>query len=149
MRRSVALGLAAALAACANTADTTLPPEGISPVPTLAPPYSNEGMAAEVKGTVWFGPEEGCVWLEAMGIRYPVVFPSGTVLEDGPPRVLVLPDGRRAEDGDRLSGAGGYLGPAAVARAWTGGDVPPCLGVTGEVAVFNNTFSGIEVIPRG
>ena len=51
-----------------------------------------------------------------------------------------LPNGDEAPVGGSVTGGGGYLSPSAV-RGWIGDEVAdaaePCLGGTGEIAVFN------------
>lgn len=90
---------------------------------------SSDGMAAEVVGTLTTG--NGCVLLDQDGNRFPVVWPNGTSVEGTDPLVIELPSGEELREGDRVSGAGGYLKDLDI-------DVPEaCLNESGEVAVFN------------
>jgi hypothetical protein len=92
---------------------------------------SDDGLAAEVRGSLAYDATQDCFLLELEGIQYPVVWPAGTVgTSDGPG--VVLRDGSTVRAGDDLLGGGGYL---QVADEY---DIPSgCLPSTGEVAVFN------------
>ncbi|MEX1287610.1 MAG: hypothetical protein AB1Z57_06710 [Acidimicrobiia bacterium] len=82
-------------------------------------------------GTLTSG--DGCVLLVEGGNRYPVVWPSGTVVEATDPLTIALPSGDQLREGDQVSGSGGYAYADALDI-----DVPEaCLNEWGEVAVFN------------
>jgi hypothetical protein len=99
------------------------------------PASTDEGLAAEVRGSLTYDATQGCFLLELEGIQYPVVWPAGTVgTSDGPG--VVLRDGSTLHVGDGVSGGGGYL---QVAGEY--GIPPGCLPSTGEVAVFNPNAS--------
>jgi hypothetical protein len=95
------------------------------------PARTDEGLAAEVRGSVTYDATRDCFLLELEGIQYPVVWPVGTVgTSDGPG--VVLRDGSTLRVGDEVSGGGGYLQVAGEYEIPFG-----CLPSTGEVAVFN------------
>ena len=92
------------------------------------------GMDALVVGELAVA--DGCVLLvDEAGGRYPVVWPAGTDVAEEDPLVLELPSGDRLGLGQSVTGAGGYVSPAAA-----GIEVPDaCLGQHGDVALFNLT----------
>lgn len=94
---------------------------------------SGDGMAAIVAGPVTFS--DGCLLLGDT----PVVWPESTSW-DADAQAVTLPGGEVAEVGTQVTGGGGYLRLSAVADL-VGQEVAdaarPCLGPTGEVAVFN------------
>lgn len=94
-------------------------------------PTSEGGMAALVSGVLAYDEAQDCLVLELEGIRYPVVWPAGTVgTSDGPG--VVLRDGSTVRVGDEVSGGGGYVD---IARQF---QIPDgCVPSTGDVAVFN------------
>jgi outer membrane protein assembly factor BamB len=95
------------------------------------PASTNEGLAAEVRGSLTYDATQDCFLLELEGIQYPVVWPAGTVgTTDGPG--VVLRDGSTLRVGDEVSGGGGYLQVSREHALPIG-----CLPSTGEVAVFN------------
>lgn len=96
-------------------------------------------MSAEIKGTVVFDKDSGCIFLESEnGERSPVVWPAGTSWHANPPAVEL--QGQLIEPGMFVEGAGGALhyerveelAGTAVADA-----AEKCAGPTGEVAFFN------------
>ena len=103
------------------------------------PALDQDGMSAQVLGTVVYDEVAGCLYLELEGVRYPVVWPAGTRWQDDPPAV-VLSGGVRVEPGMSVEGGGGWLQPEQI-RDSVGDAVViearRCLGPTGEVAVFN------------
>ncbi len=109
------------------------PSDGAAPrVWVQEPTDSNEGMAAEVKGELVYRAADDCVQIELEGLRYPIVWPTGTEgTADGPG--VVLPGGVTARVGDEVYGGGGYL---PVADEF--GIPAECVPETGEVAVYNS-----------
>lgn len=80
---------------------------------------------------------DGCVLLdqEAVGVAYPVIWPSRTSIVDTDPFTLRLPSGARLTVGQVVSGGGGYH---QASSDHLGVDIPTaCVPDTGEVAVFN------------
>lgn len=98
-----------------------------------------EGMAAEVKGTVVFDSDTGCLLLELESVRYPLVWPAGTTWRSDPPGVR-LEDGQVVEPGTTVYGGGGYLDRGGIewmAGATVADAAEACAGPTGEIAIFN------------
>jgi hypothetical protein len=88
-------------------------------------------MDAQIVGVL--AAADGCVLLEQNGIRFPVVWPSGTSIASPDPLVVELPSGAELSLGEHVSGGGGYLKASDV-----GVEVPDeCLNEHDEVAVFN------------
>ena len=129
--RSRWLVLGAILAA---TASCSWGPDGRVDGPLLTSVGSaDDGMAADVQGQLEL--RDDCLLLGGM----PVVWPEGTRWNADRHSVR-LPNGDEAPVGASVTGGGGYLSPSAV-RGWIGDEVAdaaePCLGGTGEIAVFN------------
>jgi hypothetical protein len=98
------------------------------------PAETDDGMGADVHGSLAYDAGQDCFLLELEGVRYPVIWPAGTVgTADGPG--VALGDGTVARLGDRVSAGGGYLPITEVADRY---EIPAgCVPETGEVAVFN------------
>ena len=97
------------------------------------------GMAAEVRGTLVFDADTGCLLLELEGVRYPLVWPAGTSWNADPPGVR-LDTGEMVEPGMTVHGGGGYLqrgGIEHMAGAAVADAAADCAGPTGEIAIFN------------
>jgi hypothetical protein len=121
----------------------TIPNAGRVDGPVLISPLPEsdvlEGMAAEVKGTLVFDSDIGCLLLELEGVRYPLVWPAGTSWRSDPPGVL-LEDGEVVEPGMKVYGGGGYLDRGGIewmASAAVADAAEACAGPTGEIAIFN------------
>jgi hypothetical protein len=96
----------------------------VSPVP-------EEGETAEIRGRLTVA--DGCILLAGEGVRYPMVWPVGTSVAATEPRYLVLPDGQRLTEGQRVLGGGGYYSAGVL-----GLDLPEqCTNKWDEVARFN------------
>jgi hypothetical protein len=95
---------------------------------------SEDGMAAEVNGVVAL--RDGCILVD----DNPAVWPEDTSW-DAENRSVRLPNGASVALGQQVYGGGGYYDDMDVVRDLFGDDVAdkaaPCLGDTGEVAVFN------------
>lgn len=96
-------------------------------------------MTAEVRGTVVFDEDSGCLFLDTeSGGRLPVVWPAGAAWRSD--REAVELHGQLIEPGMFVEGGGGHLhyervqelAGTAVADA-----AQACAGPTGEVAFFN------------
>ena len=101
---------------------------------------SGDGMGAVVAGPLGF--QDGCLLLGEM----PVVWPDSTRW-DTDEQALTLPSGDVARVGVNLTGGGGYMQLAAIADLFgkkVADAARPCLGPTGEVAVFNRG-SDVEI----
>lgn len=118
-----------------------LEPGDLPTVWAQEPSESDEGMGAEVLGTLRYDEVNDCFLLDQEEApSYPVVWPAGTTgIADGPG--VALPNGQRAFGGDEVYGGGGYL---FVADDF--GIPDACLPDTGEVAVFNPN-EDVEVNP--
>ncbi len=95
-------------------------------------------MDAEVRGTVVFDENTGCLFLELENIRYPVVWPAGASWRADPPAVEL--QGQLIEPGMSVDGGGGYLNYEGVeedAGIIVADAAQACAGPTGEVAFFN------------
>lgn len=132
---AVVLLSCAVLGACANADAADVTAEG--PL-LLSSGNSDEGMAAEVQGTVTLN--YGCLAVDGD----PAIWPEGTTW-DSKRQVLTLPDGAEVALGDEVAGGGGYYSqqskpvddyPTEVAEL-----LRSCLGPSDEVAMFNRGHS--------
>lgn len=71
------------------------------------------------------------LYSDEFDLRYPVVWPAGTDIEQADPLIIRLPDGATVEDGQIVLGGGGYH-PNLVL-------FPDGCADSGETAVFNAT----------
>lgn len=123
---------------CSNHVESPAPTDTAvtsGPIPRVwaqrPAPRNEGGMAAVVSGVLAYDEAQDCLVLELEGIRYPVVWPAGTVgTSDGPG--VVLRGGSTVRVGDEVSGGGGYVDVASQFQIPDG-----CLPSSGEVAVFN------------
>lgn len=145
------LALALALAACGDDSDAGASTEVDGPVMRYPEASaSEEGSAAEVRGTLELDGDCLYVFLEEVDERYPVVWPAGTTW-DAEEEAVVSPSGVRMAVGTDVSGGGGYhpvddverlVGPDAEALA------ARCVDNTyGEIALVNNSADGIRPAP--
>jgi Rieske Fe-S protein len=133
---------------CSNHVEPPAPTDAAvtgGPIPRVwaQPPAPTDvgGLAALVSGVLAYDEAQDCLLLELERIRYPVVWPAGTVgISEGPG--VELRDGSTVHVGDEVSGGGGYLDGDEVSGG--GGyiadrfQIPDgCLPSSGEVAVFN------------
>ena len=107
---------------------------------------SGDGEAAEVRGLIEISGDCLYVSLEEIGERYPVVWPRGTSW-DAENQAVVLVSGESIAAGDAVYGGGGYRDVNDVGQ-WAGSEAAAlakrCVdNAYGEVAVVNNTASGI------
>lgn len=113
-------------------------PSALPVVWAQAPTTSQEGMGALVSGELSYDAELGCFQLGSESLRYPIVWPAGTVgVADGPG--VRLPDGSVARVGDTVAGGGGFVSDP-------GFGIPPACAPTDEVATFNPN-SEVTVTP--
>lgn len=141
-----ALAVALVFAACGSDAGGDAAADGTVDGPLLAwSSGSGSGMDAIVLGVVELSPE-GCLRLGGM----PVVWPAGTRWNDDD-GAIQLPNDVQVNIGDQVNGGGGYLDVQAISSL-LGRDVAdavePCLGKTGEIAVFNAS-DDVAVEPGG
>lgn len=98
-------------------------------------PGDGSGMAAVVRGELALS-DTGCLLLSGM----PVVWPEGTEWDEHDSAVR-LPGGNTAPMGVFVIGGGGYYSQLSAIAEQFGQEIAnasePCLGQTGEVAVFN------------
>ncbi len=70
---------------------------------------SGDGNDALVIGALGYDDECGAfLYSEEFDLRYPVVWPAGTDIEQADPLVIRLPDGTTLGDGQTVSGGGSY-----------------------------------------
>jgi hypothetical protein len=95
---------------------------------------SGGGEDALIEGEVAVDDDTGCVYLDAGGGPYPVIWPHGTDLARADPLQLRLRDGTTVAVGDHVQGGGGYH----KAEDYPDLGIPgSCLNEYGEVARFN------------
>lgn len=101
---------------------------------------SGDGLDALIEGVIGHDPECG-MWIHQpeVDVRYPVVWPAGTTIEQADPLTLQLPDGAAVRVGDRVAGGGGYHTLDLVTTGCA---------ETGETAVFNAS-EDVEVSAGG
>jgi hypothetical protein len=112
--------------------------------PTL--PVSDDGMAAQVRGTLQLDGECLYVVVDEAGERYPILWPAGTSWDEQ--NQSVIPSaGEPMPVGSAVSGGGGYLRVADVQRL-AGSDAATVASSCvdnqyGEIAVVNNQAAAI------
>ncbi len=99
---------------------------------------SGDGHDVLVMGALGYA--DGCgAFLDSEEVdqRYPVVWPAGTDIERADPLVIRLPDGTSLEDGQTVSGGGGYATDSTL--------VDDGCADSGETAIFNAS-ADLEVV---
>ncbi len=106
-------------------------------------------MAADIRGTLVFDDNSGCLFLESEnGQRLPVVWPAGASWRADPPAVKL--QGQFIEPGSFVEGAGGALQHERVqelAGTAVADAAQECAGPAGEIAFFN-IGGDVRVVPE-